>query len=196
MEVNYPKDSAILVEDIEHEFKTILADVNFAATSKNPMDRRLGITAYFLAFIKVQDKHGETFEKVREISLEIVKEYVRPKNKVEKYLKRLPAKLLNTRITQVLFKILDKKLSARGHPDGFVSRIITNKNETYGLGYGIDILECGICKLFKKHNHEQYARILCEVDEITSSLAGLELVRAGTIANGAKFCDFRFKRRK
>lgn len=57
-----------------------------------------------------------------------------------------------------------------------------------------DILECGICKLFKKHNYEKYSSILCEVDEITSRLAGLKLIRTGTIALGAKKCDFRFKK--
>ena len=38
--------------------------------------------------------------------------------------------------------------------------------------------------------------ILCEVDEITSALAGLKLVRTGTIANGAKKCDFRFIKKR
>jgi hypothetical protein len=80
-----------------------------------------------------------------------------------------------------------------GHPDGFVVKMITDKKETYGLGYGIDIVECGICKLFNKHGYYQYARILCEVDELTSGLAGLKLIRAGTIANGASKCDFRWK---
>ena len=75
-----------------------------------------------------------------------------------------------------------------------MASIIRGKDETYGLGYGIDIVECGICKLFQKHNYQQYASILCEVDEITSSLAGLQLIRTGTIASGASKCDFRFKK--
>ncbi|MDB5014511.1 MAG: hypothetical protein JWQ25_2713, partial [Daejeonella sp.] len=52
----------------------------------------------------------------------------------------------------------------------------------------------GICKLFNKHNYQKYSAILCEVDEITSALAGLELIRKGTIARGATKCDFRFKK--
>lgn len=72
--------------------------------------------------------------------------------------------------------------------------LIQIKKETYGFGYGIDILDCGICKLFSKHNYSKYAAILCEVDEITSALAGLKLIRSGTIANGAKKCDFRFRK--
>ena len=57
-----------------------------------------------------------------------------------------------------------------------------------------DILECGICKIFARHGFSKYAFLLCEVDYITSALAGLQLVRMGTIANGAEKCDFRFIR--
>ncbi|HEY1053826.1 MAG TPA: L-2-amino-thiazoline-4-carboxylic acid hydrolase, partial [Emticicia sp.] len=78
-------------------------------------------------------------------------------------------------------------------PDGFVAHIITNKKETNGLGYGVDIIECGICKLFKKHNYQKYVSILCEVDKYTTNLAGLSMIRTDTIANGAGKCDFRYK---
>ncbi|MFI5156145.1 MAG: L-2-amino-thiazoline-4-carboxylic acid hydrolase [Chitinophagales bacterium] len=43
---------------------------------------------------------------------------------------------------------------------------------------------------------KKYASILCEVDKVTSGLAGLDLIRTGTIALGAKKCDFRFKKIK
>jgi hypothetical protein len=124
----------------------------------------------------------------------MVVEYVRPKNKIQLFLKRLPAKLTNTWLTTIFLKLFDKQISKKAHPEGFRAKIITDKKETFGLGYGFDILECGICKLFKKHNYEQYAAILCEVDEITSHLAGLKLIRTGTIALGARKCDFRFKK--
>ena len=119
---------------------------------------------------------------------------MRPKNKLQQFLKRLPAKLTNTWLTKLFLKSLGKKVSRKAHEDGFVAKIITDKNETFGFGYGFDILECGICKLFKKYKYEKYSSILCEVDEITSSLAGLKLIRTGTIALGAKKCDFRFKK--
>ena len=99
----------------------------------------------------------------------------------------------NTWLGQILIKAFHKRVSVNTNADGFIANILTDKKETFGLGYGIDIIECGICKLFKKHNYSKYASILCEVDEITSGLAGLQLIRTGTIANGAKKCDFRFK---
>lgn len=195
IEANYPRTSKDLLLQIEHEFNTLKEDVNFANTSQNLVDRRLLFTSYFLAFIVILDKQGESYEKIREISLQIVHEYVRPKNRFQKFMKILPVLLLKSGMGNVMVKAFAGRVSAAGHPDGFVAKIITDKNETYGLGYGVDILECGICKLFNKHGYSRYAKILCEVDEITSGLAGLQLIRSGTIANGALKCDFRWRPR-
>lgn len=175
-------------------YKIISQDTKFAFTSGNPIDKRLDFSAYFLSLIQVLEKRGETFEQIREICLQATYEYVRPKNKLQQWLKRLPAKLINIKLFKIFLQVLDKKMSTKGHPNGFVAKIITDKEETYGLGYGFDVVECGICKLFMKHNAQKYASILCEVDKLTSSLAGLILIRTGTIANGADKCDFRFKK--
>lgn len=109
-------------------------------------------------------------------------------------MKRIPAKLIGTGLWNVLIKVLAKKLGNNDNREGFIANIITSKEETYGLGYGVDIIECGVCKLFNKHNFGKYTPILCEVDKLTSGLAGLELIRSGTIATGATHCDFRYKK--
>jgi len=191
----YPKTADFLLFEIDKHYHTISTDTNFSKTSGNPVDKRLDFTAYFLALIKTLGKRSESFETIRKICLQIVTEYVRPKSKFQQLLKRLPAKFANTWLAAIVITYLNKKIKKRSHPDGFVANIITDKRETFGLGYGIDILECGICKLFKKHNYSKYSSILCEVDEITPGLAGLNLVRTGTIALGAKKCDFRFKKK-
>jgi hypothetical protein len=190
----YPDVSDRIIGDVENHYKIISIDTRFAATSGNPIDKRLDFCAYFLALIKTLDARNESYETIRKICLEIVIEYVRPKNKLHKLLKKLPVKLLNTWLAASLVKAFHEKVSKNSHPDGFIANIITDKDQTYGLGYGIDILECGICKLFSKHHFQKYSSILCEVDEVTSGLAGLKLIRNGTIALGAKKCDFRFKR--
>jgi hypothetical protein len=192
---NFPSQSNIIVTKTDIHYKIISADTSFAAKSKNPIDKRLDFSAYFLALIKTLDEQGEKFETTRKICLDIVTEYVRPKNKLQQLLKKLPAKLINTRLAGYFLKVFNKRVSRNSNPDGFIANIITDKKETLGLGYGVDILECGICKLFKKHNYQNYSSILCEVDHITSDLAGLKLVRNGTIALGAKKCDFRWERK-
>lgn len=189
----YPNEYDSIIRETDNHYKIISLDTNFAKTSKNPIDQRLDFSSYFLALIKTLDTKGESFENIRKICLQITTEFVQPKNKVHVFFKRLIPKLTNTWLGQFLIKAFHKRVSVNTNPDGFVANIITDKQETFGLGYGIDIIECGICKLFKKHNYSKYASILCEVDEITSGLAGLQLIRKGTIANGAEKCDFRFK---
>ena len=196
IKARYPSIAESLLVELDKEFDLLRHDVKFAATSSNPLDRRLTFCAYFLALIKVLDNHGESFEQIRAVSLEVVKEYVKPKNVFHQFLKKLPPKLIKFRVAKAALRLLAKRLGAKGHPDGFVATIIFDKKETYGLGYGVDIHECGICKLFNKHGYNKYAPILCEVDEVTSNLAGLKLIRSGTIANGASKCDFRYARLK
>ena len=192
LENYYPKFAKELLEDVEAQYQELKADVRFAETSSNPMDKRLDLSAYFLALIMVLDKAGENFERIKEVALFTITEYLRPKNKWQVFMKRLPVKLIRTHLGRYLIKVFAKKVGQRGNPDGFVANIITNKEETMGLGYGVDIIECGICKLFKKQNYSKYVSILCEVDKYTTSLAGLSMIRTDTIANGAGKCDFRY----
>lgn len=189
----YPKDFQQISAGVEARYAVIKPDVAFARTSANPIDRRLDFTAFFLATIQVLEQQGEPFEKIRETCLGITHAFVRPKNRWQAWLKRLPVKIIGTPLGRLLTRFMEKKTGKLGHPDGFLARVITDPAQTYGLGYGFDIVECGICKLFQKQGAGRYASILCEVDKLTSSLAGLELVRSGTIANGAKCCDFRFR---
>jgi len=189
----YPADHKKLCEAIETRYQAIFPDVAFARRSSNPMDRRLDFTAYFLATIQILEQQGEPFEKIREICLGTTHAYVRPKNRWQAWLKRLPVKIIHSPLGRLLTRFMEKKATRLGHPDGFRVIMLTEPAQTFGLGYGIDVVECGICKLFQKHGAGKYASILCEVDKLTSSLAGLELVRSGTIANGAAKCDFRWK---
>lgn len=183
------------MKQVDANYHDISPDTRFALTSKNPIDKRLDFCSYFLALIKTLDKRGENFEDIRKVCLDVVTRYVQPKNKVHAFAKRVLPKLTNTWLGQVLIKAFNKRVSVNSNPEGFIANIITDKMETFGLGYGVDIMECGICKLFNKHHYKKYSPILCEVDEITSGLAGLKLIRTGTIANGATKCDFRWERK-
>ena len=141
IKIYYPDCTAQLIASLEAHYNIISKDTYFAATSSNPIDKRLDFCAYFLALIKVLDEKGESFEKIRKVSLEIVLDYVKPKNKLSAWAKRLPLKLIQMPFSTFLLNIFNDKVSKKGHEDGFLAHIITDKNATYGLGYGIDIIE-------------------------------------------------------
>ena len=194
LEKHFPQESTALVKEVEERFKVLSVDTRFASTSSNPIDKRLDFAAYFLALIQTLENRNQSYDEIKSICLEVTYDYVLPKNRLQKWLKRLPANLIGLKITKPLLKLFHNKVVTKGNEAGFRAAIITDKNETFNFGYGFDIYECGICKLFQKHNAGKYASILCEVDKVTSNLAGLELIRNSTIALGAEKCDFRFKK--
>jgi hypothetical protein len=190
----YPESAVQIKHATELHYTIIAKDIAFAKRSPNPIDRRLDFCAYFLSLIKVLEERGEQYEAIRKICLDITIEMVRPKNKLSFFGRKIFPQLTNTWLGRVMIKVLQRKAILIPDPLSFKALVITDPNETFGLGYGIDILECGICKLFQKHEMGRYAKILCEVDEITTAHAGLQLIRTGTIANGAPKCDFRYRR--
>lgn len=179
--------------DIESRYRAVAPDIAFGRTSSNPLDRRLDFCAWFLATIQALEQRGDTFDGIRTICLQVTHACVEPRHAWQRWLKRLPVLLIRTPLLHLVTRVMAARTGQKGHPDGFLVRIVTGRADTYGLGYGFDILECGICTLFAKHGAAKYVPILCEVDRLTSSLAGLELIRQGTIANGAATCDFRFR---
>ena len=65
-------------------------------------------------------------------------------------------------------------------------------NDEYDLGY--DYLECGTCKLCYDEGCPELAQYLCRMDFVIADIMNMKLVRTGTIAEGAKYCDFRYSR--
>ncbi len=179
----------------EANYTAIAPEIAFARTSANPIDKRLDFCAYFLALIQTLDARQESYDDIRKICLEIVTEYVRPKNLVQRMVKRIPAMLIGSWPARMLLRKLDRRVS-RPNEGGFVARIITNRDATYGwvivwiflnaefVNYSLGIIIPGIRRYYVKSMRSP------------PNWPGLKLIRSGTIARGAIKCDFRFQRRK
>ncbi len=194
LETSYPEGFREIIKKIETKQTLLLKEITFAAKSKNPLDKKMAFSAYFLSTIKVLEKEGESFETIKKLCVDIAKDYVKPKNKLHKWINTLQPKLINLPFAESYLKRYGRKTSLASHENGFTADVFTDKNTTLGFGYGMDIKACGICTLFKNNQAANYTAIMCEVDKLTFSLAGYELVRMDTIANGASKCDFRFQK--
>ncbi len=69
---------------------------------------------------------------------------------------------------------------------------ILPRNGEYDLGY--DYHECGICKLCQDEGCPELAVYLCQMDYVLADIMNMKLVRTGTLAEGAPYCDFRYSR--
>lgn len=106
LKAHFSQTFSQMMAEVETHYEYISLDSNFAATSSNPIDRRLDFSAYFLALIQTLDERGEPFERIRLICLEVVTDYVKPKNQLQTLLKKLPVKLMNTGVCSNGFKHL------------------------------------------------------------------------------------------
>ncbi|MFT5885635.1 MAG: hypothetical protein ACI9IP_002095 [Arcticibacterium sp.] len=194
LEASYPDNFKDIIKSIESKNDILNGSFKFALKSKNPLDKKLPFAAYFLAMIQVLEAEKVSFDKIKTLCLEVAEAYAKPKNRIHKWYKLLLPKLMNSKLAKPFINRLHKKSKELAHLDGFKAHFLRENVETLGFGYGFDVLDCGICKLFKKHQMDRYATILCEVDKVTSGFSGMELIRTGTIANGAHKCDFRYQK--
>lgn len=185
-------DASTLLEECRAEFQRLSPAWAFAAASGNLMDGRLPTAGVFLALVNVLHRRGETFDTIRAVALDTAREMVAPGGLLQRTAKRAVGHLATTRLASLLFERAIEK--APSHERGFRLRVVNAREQGFHLGF--DIVECGICKLFHEAGASEYTRILCEVDFMTSQIAGLELHRTGTLANGAPACDFRFRRKQ
>jgi hypothetical protein len=59
--------------------------------------------------------------------------------------------------------------------------------------FGLNVESCSICHQFAKFDAMEMVPYICATDDIMSEKQGTGLRRTGTIALGAKRCDFRFR---
>ena len=79
----------------------------------------------------------------------------------------------------------------RRYENDWVVDILPGNGE-YDLGY--DYHECGVCKLCRDEGCPELAAYLCRMDYVLADIMNMKLVRTGTIAEGAPFCDFRYSK--
>lgn len=76
-------------------------------------------------------------------------------------------------------------------PNEFVFETIEADEHT---NRGMNITSCAICHLFAKHEAMELVPYMCAFDDAVSIAGDQGLRRTGSIALGAKHCDFRFDR--
>lgn len=191
-----PDRAAAIRADFDARCDRLAPEAAAARRSANPLDRRLDAACDFLALAQALEAAGVPDEAIRERVLAVAHALVAPRNRLHAWLKRMTPRLLRTALGRPLIALLARRAAVQALPGGFRARILTDPAETLGLGFGVDILDCGICGLYTRHGGRRFAAILCEVDRVTTALAGLEMRRTGTIANGAACCDFRYRLRE
>lgn len=180
------------IKEARQEFEALIPQIPYLGSSNDPLTKSLVGALYYLALYRVLRKHGETAVEVGKLTDEITEVYLASLPWLSKTGLRLFWRLMFTWLGR---KIIARQAAAsqkRRCPEGFVYRYV--KGEGRDFDFGMDVVECGICKFFQKQGDDEFTPFICHFDFPISRLADSGLVRTLTLAEGNEKCDFRYKR--
>ena len=78
-------------------------------------------------------------------------------------------------------------------PGEFVYEYLPDQSNMATGDWAFNITSCAICHHFRKYDAMDLVPYMCASDDVMADAQGRGLVRSGTIALGAKHCDFRYQ---
>jgi membrane protease YdiL (CAAX protease family) len=95
-----------------------------------------------------------------------------------------------------LFRALAKRWQIRSRQGRYPGASVIEYIEGDGgeFDYGIDYIECAVCKFLRAENAFELTPYSCAIDKPVSDLMGWGLTRLKTLAEGYPRCEFRFKK--
>ena len=173
--------SQILLKKVYDEYKGIVV----RAGELGPKDRMKSpyITcAYFIALCRSMESYASADEcySLMEDALRKSKNFKALNPSAKRYLSE---SMYEKRL------LWSENIDALKYKNTWVAKVYPKCKE---YDYGVDYLECGICKLCKDEKVESLAKYLCKFDYLIAEIMGIKLSRTGTIANRSKYCDFRY----
>jgi len=177
-----------LMKDIRQEYENLASDMPYIGGEENMFTEWLIYSVYYLAVYRVLKAEGQRVEEVGKVifdTFNVMADH-------PKWLLHLVGGLkYNERYMSQLKEAIEKTQERR-YPADWVAAFIEGDGEDFD--YGIDIIECGICKFYHAQGADELAPYLCLSDSVLSDAFDRGLVRYKTLAEGADVCDFRYKK--
>jgi len=180
--------SAELMMETKQAYADLRPEIPYIGGKENMFSEWLNYGAYYLAMYRALSARGHSLDDAGKLifdTYEVMADY--PKWFLSivgrfKYGKKYEQKLRQAAVVS----------QKRKYSGDFVSTYIEGDAENFD--YGLNITECGICKLYSAQGAERLSRYMCLSDYVVSKAFNRGLVRYKTIAEGAEKCDFRFKK--
>ena len=180
--------SATLIMETKQAYEALVPEIPYVGGKGNIFTEWLNYGAYYLAMYRALSARGHNVNSVGKLifeTYEVMADYPR-------WFLRIVGRFKYGKKYEEKLRRAAAESQKRKYPGDFVSSFIEGDKENFD--YGLDITECGICKLYDAQGAERLSRYMCLSDYVVSKAFNRGLVRYNTIAEGDKKCDFRFKK--
>ncbi len=178
-----------LLNEARVEFEKLLPQLPYIGGEANPLGGGFIAASWSLPFYRGLEKAGWSLYEIAKMSYEKMEHDIESKSSDKK---RNVRKFYFSPQMR-LVEIERAKVSKSGkYPADWVSEYVEGDGKDFD--FGIDFIECAICKFLKPRDALKYVPIFCLGDYATYRAFGIGFKRTQKIISGAPFCDFRFKK--
>jgi hypothetical protein len=175
-----------LVGETRARFEQQLPDLPYIGGEQNELTVNLYQASAALAFYRVMQANQKTLEETGEILYRAMQSMMQADT-----LAGVMGWLANSSLAQNKLRDDAATSQKRTYPEDWVFEFVSGEGQDFD--FGINYLECGICKYYRSQGAEELTPYLCLMDFPVSEVMKTGLVRTTTLAKGGTCCDFRFK---
>ncbi len=179
--------AAKVFAEADERFERLLAELPDIGGNQNKLTQTLcqccGVLAFYQA-MKTQSIPVDEIGRITYRAFEALSKSNDPLNSVDQ-------RQANSQAARDYYRQLAEESRQRANPDDWRASYV--EGDGVNFDYGIDYVECAVCKFFNRQNASEYTPYLCLNDFPLSYAFDTGLVRTSTLASGGQCCDFRFK---
>lgn len=177
-----------IIQALQAEFRTMLPRLPYIGGQQNPLTSNLVACSWFLALYRVLQPRGLSDDEIGDLVYRVAEEWV---TSAPRWIGRVQMLLARTPLLRMILGRISRQTQQRKYPGDFVVHFVPGDGRNFD--FGLDFTGCAIHKFFQAEQAGHFANYMCRIDYLTTSFKGIELMRTGTIANGADKCDFRYR---
>lgn len=185
----YSKEYAnTLMCEARQEYKQLIPDIPYITGFRARMlNTFLLITAQELSVYKTMEKHGKSPTEAWEVCHQALRLRV---EQIPRWKRGLLQRLMFSRFVRKMIARRARQ-QQRGKFGDFEIEYLSGNGDDFDLG--VNYLQCGNYRFVMEHGGAAFAPYICMSDIALSDAMGWGLIRTQTLADGCRYCDFRFK---
>lgn len=176
---------AMSAETLER-FDGLLTALPYIGGETNELTTNLYQSAMALAFYRSMQNRARTVEETGRVFYLALQQ-----QSASNPMLKMAGRLSSSGMALDKFRSEAKVSQKRTYPADWVFEFVEGDGQSFD--YGIDYLECGICKYYRAQGADELVPYMCLLDFPISNVMGSGLVRTSTLGHGGKRCDFRYK---
>lgn len=178
-----------IIQEARRDFERLIPEIPYIGGKANGLTQDLIDCTMYLALYRVLKKRRFRVEEIGEIVIQM--EHKRVQSYPGVVLKLL-GKLVHSPLGKKRLETASAESLEHRYPDGWVSVYLEGDGKEFD--FGIDYLECGLCKFLHQQDADEFTPYLCQFDYVQQQAMQTGFFRTTTLAEGAERCDFRWKR--